>query len=40
MNPTVDVFITPGLHVPVTGGELFELEGKTSGIALTQYGPN
>jgi len=38
--PGNDVFIIPRFHVPVIGGELFELAGKTSGIAFRQYGPN
>jgi len=38
--PGNDVFIIPKSHVPVIGGELFELPGKTSGMALRQYGPN
>ena len=38
--PTVEVLMNDGDHVPVIGGELFELTGKMPDIAFWQYGPN
>jgi hypothetical protein len=35
--PEVDVFMADGLHVPVI--PLFDVVGKTPGLAPTQYGP-
>lgn len=36
VEPTVDVFITAGDQKPVIGGELLELAGNMSGVALRQ----
>ena len=39
-EPTADVLITAGAHVPVMGGPLVELSGSIPGVVFWQYGPN
>jgi hypothetical protein len=40
VEPTAEVLIVAGDHVPIIVGELLELAGNTPGVPFKQYGPN